>query len=83
MSDCWKLYADLEDYLPELNLVHRTVNHTQKFIDPCSQSHTQNIESLWSVIKRKLRKEGTNNADKEKILNKIYVNLYRKFFFCE
>jgi len=39
-TDCWKGYIDLEQY------VHKTVNHSEFFVDPESNAYTQNIESF-------------------------------------
>lgn len=81
MSDAWKSYKNLEKYLPDLDLTHQFVNHTENFVDPDTGCHTQNIESLWSVIKRKLCKGGINNGNYERILDKIYADIHRKRFF--
>jgi len=47
MSDCWRAY----DCLSSEDFVHQTVNHSQNFVDPTSDAHTQNIERLWRDVK--------------------------------
>ena len=41
-------------------------------------AHTQPIEELWSVMKRKLRKHGTNRGNTEATFEKIQEELYKK-----
>lgn len=63
VSDCWRAYADLPSLLPDYNFQHKTVNHSHDFVNPNDPAvHTQTIEAFWSVIKRKLRKRGTNHG---------------------
>ena len=50
-SDEWASYQNIDKNL----YLHDTVNHTLHFVDPESGVHTQNIESLWSSIKRKFK----------------------------
>lgn len=54
------------------------MNHSRNFIDPSTQANTQSIESLWSVIKRKLRKKGTNHGTFENLEDKINEDLFKK-----
>jgi hypothetical protein len=57
MSDKWASYNCLE----ENDYVHYSVNHSENFVDPKNpQIHTQNVESRWNAIKRKLKRKGTN-----------------------
>jgi len=37
--DCWRGYSDLEEH----DYVHRTVNHSEDFVDSNTDAHTQNI----------------------------------------
>jgi hypothetical protein len=57
MSDKWASYQCLEAN----GFVHFSVNHSENFVDPKdSNIHTQNVESRWNAIKRKLKRKGTN-----------------------
>lgn len=51
-SDCWFAYNNLDNYGFELY----TVNHSQNFVNPVTEEHTQRIESLWNSAKNFLRK---------------------------
>jgi len=52
VSDLWRGYTGL-DRLPQ-GYRHRTINHSQHFVNPNNRSiHTNNIENVWSKIKRK------------------------------
>ena len=63
MSDCWRGYTNLPSFVPEYNFSHFTINHSCNFLDPNDPNiHTQSIEAFWSVLKRKLRKKGTNKG---------------------
>lgn len=46
-SDCWGAYHNLQAN----GFNHFTVNHSQNFVDPITQEHTQRIESLWKQCK--------------------------------
>ena len=52
-SDQWKAY----DRVQQLQSVsaHQTVNHSLNFVDPATGVHSQNIESYWSMVKRKFK----------------------------
>jgi transposase-like protein len=55
-SDCWKAYSEINT-----TYQHKTVNHSQNFVDPITGVHTQNIERVWrdirGIIPRYGRKE--------------------------
>jgi len=46
-SDCWKAYSSLNT----LGYTHRTVNHSENFLDPVTHVQTQNIERFWRDLK--------------------------------
>lgn len=68
-SDCWKGYSSLN----ELNYTHRTVNHSQNFVNPVTGVHTQNIERLWRDMRGALPRFGTSE--------KHYVHYLGEFIF--
>lgn len=58
VSDCWKAYHGLGDWCPSNGgppYLHKTVNHSENFVDPASGAHTQRIESCWRILKIQLR----------------------------
>ena len=48
LSDEWRGYHNLHQ-----NYQHLTVNHSIQFVNPVTQAHTQNVESMW--VKAKMR----------------------------
>ena len=46
-SDEWRAYNQLSS----LGYVHKTVNHTENFINPENGANTQRIESMWGHLK--------------------------------
>ena len=59
MSDCWKGYNNLSSNGYE----HLTVNHSKNFVDPVTGAHTQQIESSWRQLKRRLCRGGVKKDD--------------------
>ena len=49
VSDEWKAYNSLNN----IGYDHFTVNHSKNFVDPTTSKHTQLIERLWGVSKKK------------------------------
>ncbi len=59
ISDCWASYNGLE----LLGYEHKTVNHSYNFVDPITLAHTQKVESLWFLSKRRNQREcGTKRS---------------------
>ena len=52
VSDEWAAYRKIQS---ELQLEHRTVNHSLNFVNPENGAHTQNIESYWAKVKYKFK----------------------------
>ncbi|KAG0441904.1 hypothetical protein DMUE_0705 [Dictyocoela muelleri] len=50
VSDMWKSYIGLS----EKGFSHYTVNHSLNFVNPLTRKHTQTIEGLWSLAKKKI-----------------------------
>ena len=61
-TDCWKGYNNIFADFGQ-NIEHRTVNHSQNFVDPTDGTHTQNIENLWMMLKNFMRRKHLNNAN--------------------
>lgn len=51
-SDEWRAYHSLGTWG---QYRHRTVNHTENFVNPATGVHTQLIESSWKDLKKKVR----------------------------
>ena len=52
------IYSDqFTPYIPlnQLGYIHLSVNHSKNFVDPDSGAHTNTIEGLWGLAKRKLK----------------------------
>jgi hypothetical protein len=61
-TDMWRGYAQLEDLL---NIQHRTVNHSQHFVNPEDGTHTNSIEGTWNGIKLKVSPRNRTREDME------------------
>ncbi|KAG0431256.1 hypothetical protein DMUE_5580 [Dictyocoela muelleri] len=69
VSDMWKSYIGLSDK----GYSHYTVNHKQNFINPITKKHTQLIENLWNLAKKKIHHDfGINRNGLQKHLD-IFV----------
>lgn len=51
-TDCWAAYHAIQR---ELGFSHGMVNHKFNFVAPGTGVHTQNVESLWNRLKRKIK----------------------------
>ena len=52
------IYSDqFTPYIPlnQLGYIHLSVNHSKNFVDPDSGAHTNTIEGLWALVKKKLK----------------------------
>jgi transposase-like protein len=82
MSDGWAAYRNLTLH----GYQHQVVIHEENFVDPNDRMvHTQSIEGNWSVLKRMLRKKGTNlkgHLDEylaEMMYRRRYFNVFEQF----
>lgn len=70
-TDLWKGYTGLEQQGYE----HHTVNHSQHFVDPVTQIHTNRIEGLWNGLKMNIR---PRNRVKCTIEDHLFEAVWRK-----
>ena len=79
MADDWSAYRRLERILAHMNYRHLIINHSQNFVDSRSGAHTQTVEGVNSVIKRCIRKAGTNLGDIRSIIDLVLVKRWKVF----
>ncbi|XP_076545896.1 uncharacterized protein LOC143305596 [Osmia lignaria lignaria] len=58
-TDCWKGYQNLNRH----GYIHKTVNHSENFVDPEIGAYTQNIESSWRSLRARLSRGGIHQDD--------------------
>lgn len=73
-SDCWGSYNSISN-LPH-NYDHQQVNHSQNFVDPITNAHTQTIERMWRDLKD--AKKRYNGVKRDEIETHIGEFLWRK-----
>ncbi len=61
MSDQWPAYMSFFGRDEPDFYQHFSVNHSENFVDPETGAHTQTIENLWLLIKKRLRKFSLTN----------------------
>lgn len=57
-TDCWAGYNDIKN----LGYYHFTVNHRRNFVNPENGVNTQQVENLWCMLKKNLRKRSLTNV---------------------
>ena len=78
ITDKWGGYRGLEIILYEQGYTHIVVNHRLWFVDPITGANTQTVECFWSVLKRVLRKRGTNIGDVERRIKCFHVEVFKR-----
>ena len=73
IGDEWRSYSTISR-----TFVHQTVNHRFNFVNPETGAHTQNVESLWNRLKRRLKKlMGVSRGNLQTYLNKwMFIDNY-------
>ena len=79
ITDDWGAYRNLERTCSGMNWNHLIVNHSRNYVNPENGAHTNTAEAVNSVIKRVLRKSGTNNGNIDKLLDKIMEKRHKIF----
>lgn len=59
-SDEWAAYRNIQS---RLGFNHLTVNHSENFVNPADQTHTQHVEAFWSRIKKQIKYMGGVRRD--------------------
>lgn len=54
-SDCWRSYLAIPAIPVIPNYIHKTVNHTENFVDPNSEACTNHVECFWKNAKQKIK----------------------------
>lgn len=57
-TDCWRGYMGLQNLDGVSPYVHKTVNHSQHFVDPQTGVCTNYIEGHWACLKQFIRRLG-------------------------
>ena len=52
LSDKFSPYFNLND----IGYTHLMVNHSENFVDPYIGAHTNTIEGVWNIVKKKLKR---------------------------
>ena len=71
-SDQWKAYDSLCNY----GFIHKTINHSENFVDPITKVNTQKIEGTWNLIKNFLKKH--NYRDRNHLESYIHEWCFRR-----
>ena len=59
-SDLWSAYKVLDKHPSNRN---QTVNHSENFVDPTTDAHTNSIESMWRDANSKNKNMHRTNRD--------------------
>jgi transposase-like protein len=73
-TDLWRGYIGIEE-IEEMNMTHRTVNHSENFVDPNTGAHTNTIEGFWNGLKLQIP---SRNRTKNTITNYLLECIWRK-----
>ncbi len=68
----WRGYTNLDN----IGYSHKTVNHSENFVNPNDGTHTQNIERFWKGLKDKKRKY--QGIPKSEVESHVFEYLWRK-----
>lgn len=61
-SDCWGAYNAISA-IPIIPPFHKTVNHSQNFIDPITGACTNSVEGFWKNAKQKFKQLSGTTPD--------------------
>jgi len=76
ISDEWAAYRGIQN-LPQ-NYDHRTVNHSQNFVNPITGAHTNNVESYWKRAKAVFKR--MNGTSKDMVPSYLDEFMWRERF---
>ncbi|KAJ4429038.1 hypothetical protein ANN_26034 [Periplaneta americana] len=58
-TDCWRGYDSVNQH----QFQHISVNHSLNFVNPVTGVHTNNIESVWRPLRKRLSRGGIHHND--------------------
>ncbi len=73
-SDLWSAYRSIA--FLDKDFVHMTVNHSLHFVDPQTKVHTNGIESVWRIAKKKIK--SMNGIKRSYIQPYLYEFMWRR-----
>lgn len=79
-SDEWPAYKKVFKTLEAYDYQHKTVCHVDNWINPEDGTHTQNIEGFWSLIKREMKKHGSNRGNCESLTYKMHAICFKRIY---
>uniref|UniRef100_A0A0L8I778 ISXO2-like transposase domain-containing protein n=1 Tax=Octopus bimaculoides TaxID=37653 RepID=A0A0L8I778_OCTBM len=62
-SDCWSAYNGITEIDVTQKYTHFKVNHSENFVDPITNVHTNSVECYWKNVKRRFKSKMEVHTD--------------------